>query len=294
MASAFSDTFAAYINRIQAAIPANLPSTETPPIHIHEAMLYAMTAGGKRLRPVMLLAAAEGLGSTRDLLPAAVALECLHTYTLIHDDLPAIDDSDLRRGRPTCHKQFDEATAVLAGDALLNYTFELLSEAYQDEPKIAVALIRELSLAGGSRKLIGGQMADVMAEKKQQTLGADDLDFIHRNKTAALIQASIRMGSTLADSQKIEEAGELGFALGMAFQIIDDILDSTQSTEELGKPAQLDIDREKSTYVSIYGLEKAQEHADKYSTQAKALAVEMFGQDSFFENLVDAMSKRSS
>ena len=137
-------------------------------------------------------------------------------------------------------------------------------------------------------------MADVLAEKKQQILGADDLEFIHRNKTAALIQASIRMGSILANSQKIEEAGELGFALGMAFQIIDDILDETQSTEVLGKPAQLDAEREKSTYVSIYGLEQAQQYADDYSSKARVLAAKMFGADSFFEALVDSMSKRSN
>ncbi|MGB0371679.1 MAG: polyprenyl synthetase family protein [Opitutales bacterium] len=294
MSASFSDTFDAYISRVQSAIPEHLPSVNQKPEKLHQAMHYSMMAGGKRLRPVMLLACAEGLGSSRDLLPAAVALECLHTYTLIHDDLPAVDNSDLRRGRPTCHVEFDESTAILAGDGLLNYTFELLSEAYLDEPAIAVRLIKELSIAGGSRKLIGGQMTDIEAESQQAVLSGEELEFIHRNKTAALIQASVRMGSVLADSKKIEEAGKLGFAIGMAFQVIDDILDATQTTEALGKPAGLDDEREKSTYVSIYGLDEARLHAERYSAEAESLASGMFGAGSFFHSLVQSMSKRLS
>lgn len=294
MDPSFSKRFEDYIARIQAAIPHYLPAAETQPEKLHKAMLYSMMAGGKRLRPVMLLASAEGLGGKQDPLPAAVALECLHTYTLIHDDLPAIDNSDLRRGRPTCHMVFDEATAILAGDALLNYAFELLSQAYADTPTIALALIRELSSAGGSSKLLGGQMADIEAETQQNVLSAEALAYIHQNKTAALIQASICMGAHLADRSKVEDARELGLALGMAFQVIDDILDVTQSTETLGKPAQLDNDREKSTYVSIHGLNGAREHAKNFSSQAEALALKLFGKESFFHGLVQYMSQRAS
>ena len=292
MDPSFSDTFAAYIAKIQAAIVEHLPATNTKPERLHAAMMYSMMAGGKRLRPVMLIACGEGLGSQLDLLPAAVALECLHTYTLIPDDLPAIDNSDLRRGRPTCHVQFDEATAILAGDALLNYAFELLSTKYQNEPGIALNLIQELSLAGGSQKLIGGQMTDVLAEKQQTVLSGSELEFIHQNKTAALIQASLRMGSILAESKKIDETGELGFAIGMAFQIIDDILDATQTTEALGKPAGLDGEREKSTYVSIYGLDEARHYAMQYSQKAEDMASQIFGSGSFFHSLVQSMSSR--
>lgn len=292
MATSFSDTLSSYISKIQDGIQRVLPAADTKPQRLHAAMHHSMMAGGKRLRPVMLIACAEGLGSTRDLIPAAVALECLHTYTLIHDDLPAIDDSNLRRGRPTCHVAFDEATAILAGDALLNYAFEVLSTAYASEPEIALKLIREISIASGSQKLIGGQMTDVQAEKQQDILDARELDYIHRNKTAALIQASVRMGSILADSKKYESAGELGFSIGMAFQIIDDILDTTQSTEALGKPAGLDGEREKSTYVSIYGLDKAREFAETHSQSAEEHASQMFGSGSFFHSLVQSMSKR--
>src|SRR5439155_2557387 len=183
-------------------------------------------AGGKRLRPVLVLAGAELLGVTNDAaLPAAVAIECVHTYSLIHDDLPCMNNDDLRRGRPTAHKAFDEATALLAGDALLTHAFALLAENYPGD--LARVLVRELGDAAGSRRLIGGQMEDLLAEKKADAT-ADTVEFIHLNKTAAMIKASLVMGGLVGggDENAVAALRRAGRHLGLAFQIIDDVLDA--------------------------------------------------------------------
>src|SRR5688572_3665558 len=182
---------------VERGLSLYVPSAQTRPARLHTAMRYSLDAGGKRLRPVLVLAAAELFGAANEAaLPAAVAIECVHTYSLIHDDLPCMDNDDLRRGRPTAHKAFDEATALLTGDALLTHAFALLTESYAATPALAHALVRELADAAGSRRLIGGQMEDLLAEKKSGVTRAT-LEFIHLNKTAAMIEASFVMGGLI-------------------------------------------------------------------------------------------------
>src|SRR3954469_19742254 len=185
-----------HVARVERGLDQFVPRPETRPARLHTAMRYSLEAGGKRLRPVLVVATAELFGVTDDTaLPAAVAIECIHTYSLIHDDLPCMDNDDLRRGRPTAHKAFDEATALLAGDALLTHAFALLAENYSGAQ--GVALVRELADAAGSQRLIGGQMEDLLAEKKSDAT-ADELEFIHLNKTAAMIEASLVMGGLVS------------------------------------------------------------------------------------------------
>lgn len=241
--------------QINASIDRLLPSPNAAPALIHEAMHYSLKAGGKRLRPMLLIAAFELFRSEEDPLPAAVAVECLHTYTLIHDDLPCMDNSDLRRGIPTNHIKFGEATAVLAGDALLTFSFSLLSEHYKGKPELAVDLVQVLAHAAGSTKLIGGQVEDFHVPK--EALTAEKLQRIHLNKTEALITASLTMGLRLgtAYEEKLPLIKTLGYHLGLAFQIIDDILDMTAKTEAMGKPAGLDAQNDKGTHPQLHGLE---------------------------------------
>src|SRR5262245_25221608 len=190
----FSAELKRQVARVEQGIDRFVPTATTRPARLHTAMRYSLEAGGKRLRPVLLLASAELCGvKTDSAVPAAVAVECVHTYSLIHDDLPCMDNDDLRRGRPTAHKAFDEATALLAGDALLTHAFALLAENYAAQPALAQALIRELADAAGSRRLIGGQMEDLLAEKKPDAT-EEELGFIHLNKTAAMIEAALVMG----------------------------------------------------------------------------------------------------
>lgn len=267
-----------YRERVESGIDQLLPTAETRPAKLHAAMRYSMEAGGKRIRPALLFAASDLFESMADPVPAAVAIECLHTYTLIHDDLPAIDDSDLRRGRPSCHAQFDEPTAILAGDALLTYAFQLLAREYAAQPELATRLISTLAEASGSERLIGGQQEDI--DNEGQALNADTLRYIHENKTAALLTAALKMG--LAFSQPSDAQFELvqtaGYHLGLAFQIVDDILDATSDPETMGKPVGNDAAAEKSTYVALHGIEGA--HAEsKRHTDAALAALESLGGD---------------
>jgi geranylgeranyl diphosphate synthase, type II len=246
-------------------------------------MRYSLQSGGKRLRPVLVLAAAElGGRPAGPALPAAVAVECVHTYSLIHDDLPCMDDDDLRRGRPTAHRQFDEATALLAGDALLTHAFSLLSRSYADLPTVANQLVQTLSQAAGSERLIGGQMEDLLAEKQPGT-SAEELEFIHRNKTGAMIEASLRLGGLVAgleeaDLRALEAAGS---HLGIAFQIADDVLDATADTATLGKTAGKDARAGKTTYVSLHGVERSR-HLITRHTAAALEALARFGERGAF------------
>lgn len=248
-----------------------LPSEDEIPTAIHAAMRYCIFAGGKRLRPVLCLAAAEACGGSReDALPAACAVELMHTYSLVHDDLPCMDDDDLRRGRPTCHKVYGEGMAVLCGDALLTESFAVLAKS-----KSRVAeMIAELASTGGSRKLIGGQVLDLEGEGK--SLSLEELVRIHEAKTAALLTTSIRLGamSAGADETKIAALTQFGHALGLAFQVIDDILDVTQTTETLGKTAGKDAAVAKATYPAVIGLEESRAEATRLTEEAlEALAV---------------------
>ena len=261
-----------HLDRIEAGLDRHLPAAATRPGRLHEAMRYSLQAGGKRVRPVLLLASAEVHG-VRDeaAVPAAVAVECLHTYSLIHDDLPCMDNDDLRRGRPTVHRQFDEATALLAGDALLTHAFALLAEAYADRPALAQALVRELADAAGSRRLIGGQMEDLLAEKKADATAAE-LEFIHLNKTAAMIEVALVLGGLLggANEDGINSLRLAGRHLGLAFQIVDDLLDATADTATLGKTAGKDARAGKTTFVKVHGLERSRQFAAHHTAAALA------------------------
>ena len=284
-----------HIDRVEDGLERYVPSAETRPARLHAAMRYSLQAGGKRLRPVLVLAAAELFGVRDDAaVPAAVAIECIHTYSLIHDDLPCMDNDDLRRGRPTAHKAFDEATALLAGDALLTHAFALLATAYANQPPLAHALIRELSDAAGSRRLIGGQMADLLAEKKTDAT-AGELEFIHLNKTAAMIEAALVMGAIVAGAKDAEVATlrQAGRHLGLAFQIVDDVLDATADSATLGKTAGKDAKAGKTTYVKLHGLEKARTIAEQQTRSARAELDKLSGDKTFLGALITTMASRS-
>src|SRR5438128_2565172 len=260
---------------IDRALDYYLPKTNVKPATLHKAMRYSLFAGGKRLRPILCLAAAEACrGKGSNALPLACALECIHTYSLVHDDLPSMDNDDYRRGRPTCHKVFGEGIAVLAGDALLTIAFEIVSRA-KPAPRYDMSiLLREIAVAAGSQKLIAGQVADLEAEGKKADRA--QLRYIHENKTAAILTTSVRLGamSANADARKLNVITQFGRALGPAFQIIDDILDVTQTSEKLGKSAGKDVAARKATYPAVIGLEKSRAEARRLTRHAhNALSV---------------------
>ena len=254
---------------IDRALDRYLPKTSTKPVTLHKAMRYSLFAGGKRLRPILCLAAAEACrGNVDTALPLACAVECIHTYSLVHDDLPSMDNDDFRRGRPTCHKVFGDGIAVLAGDALLTIAFEIVSNAKPALRYDISILLREIAVAAGSRKLIAGQVADLEAEGKR--VKRDQLRFIHENKTAAMLKSSMRLGamSANADARKLSAITQFGEQLGLAFQVIDDILDVTQTSEILGKSAGKDVAAKKATYPAVIGLEKSRGEARRLTRQA--------------------------
>jgi geranylgeranyl diphosphate synthase type II len=254
---------------VDAALDRFIPSAETKPFTIHKAMRHSVFAGGKRLRPVLCLAAAETCGGSMDAaMPAACAVECLHTYSLIHDDLPSMDNDDFRRGVPTCHKVYGDGIAVLAGDALQALAFELTAQVPATERYCAATLVKELAVTAGSLHLVGGQVADLEGEGK--SLQLDDLRFIHEGKTAALLTTSLKLGamSANASSAHLEAIRKFGMATGLAFQIIDDILDVTQTSEKLGKSAGKDLAAEKSTYPALLGLEGSRAEARRLTQES--------------------------
>ena len=262
---------------VDAALDLFLPKAKVRPATIHAAMRYSVFAGGKRLRPVLCLAAAEACGGeVSDALAPACALELMHTYSLVHDDLPAMDDDDLRRGRPTCHKVYGEGMAVLCGDALLTESFIVLAQTATTKRYGTRDYVTELAVTGGSQKLIGGQVMDLEGEGKKLT--KRDLVRIHEAKTAALLTSALRLGGMTANATpaKLEALTKFGHALGLAFQVIDDILDVTQSTEVLGKTAGKDEAVEKSTYPAILGLEASRKEAARL-TKAAMDALKPFG-----------------
>jgi geranylgeranyl diphosphate synthase type II len=260
---------------LEPALDRALPPETAWPRTIHRAVRYSLFAGGKRIRPVLVLAAGEAVGGAREeLLPFACAVEMIHTYSLIHDDLPAMDDDDLRRGKPTSHKVFGEAIAILAGDALLTRAFHLLSEIPDswDEARVrrrvrATAILGE---ACGTAGLIGGQVMDLECEGRATS--PSDLERLHRAKTGALISACVRGGAVLGDAQgeDLASLSRYAAAVGLAFQVVDDLLDATEAAERLGKTAGKDETAHKATYVSVHGLEKAR--ATAQSLRAEALS----------------------
>ena len=268
---------AARQKQIDRALSRFLPPESTRPVTIHRAMRYSIFAGGKRLRPVLCLAAAEACGGkAADALPLACAIECIHTYSLVHDDLPSMDDDDLRRGRPTCHKAFGEGIAILAGDALLTIAFEICAASKGSRRYPVRDLVREIAVAAGSRKLIAGQVADLEAEG--QRIDPAQVRYIHQNKTAAILTSAVRLGamSANADQKKLKAITKFGRALGLAFQIIDDILDVTQTSEKLGKSAGKDVAAQKATYPAAIGLDKSRAEAQRLTREARE-ALSAFG-----------------
>ena len=311
----FSGQLEQYRQKVERGLDELVPAATARPARLHAAMRYSLQAGGKRLRPILVLATAglfapanPGLPTSHSLakaknlksgipdpLPAAVALECIHTYSLIHDDLPCMDNDDLRRGRPTAHRQFDEATALLAGDALLTLAFQLIGRHYTPVPELCAALTRELADAAGSEQLIGGQMADLLAEKKADAT-AGELEYIHLNKTAAIFSASLVAGGLCggAGEKELATLREAGRHLGLAFQIVDDILDATADTAKLGKTAGKDARAGKTTYVRLHGLAAARRHARNQSAAARAALARLPGGAPFLTALVANMTLRSS
>jgi geranylgeranyl diphosphate synthase type II len=263
---------------VDAAIRRWVPEESVGPEIIHQAMRYSLFAGGKRIRPLLCIAAAETVASeTPGVENAAIALELIHTYSLIHDDLPALDNDDLRRGRPTNHKVFGEAMAILAGDSLLTFAFEVLAKLEGVAPERKVAMIAELATASGTvGGMIGGQVYDIQGEGQAPT--ADLLDRIHRAKTGALLKASVRIGAIYAgaDPDSLAALTNYGEHIGLAFQIVDDVLDVEQSSEQLGKTAGKDAQQKKITFPAVYGLEKSKEMAERERLSARS-ALDLFG-----------------
>ena len=304
MASRKSDTRAALqfnleqflVNRTAAvnkALDTLLPSATTRPATIHKAMRYSIFAGGKRMRPALCLAAAAACGGEeKEAMPLACAVECIHTYSLIHDDLPAMDNDDYRRGKLTNHKVFGEGIAVLAGDALLTQAFELAAKSKGWRRYPHQQLILELARASGSLQLIAGQVADLEAEGK--SISSKQLQYIHERKTSALLCCSVRLGGMSANctSAQLAALTDFGYYVGLAFQVIDDILDVTQTSEKLGKTAGKDTKAQKATYPSIVGLERSRKIAEQLTGKAFDALTMFRGKAAALEALAEFLLKR--
>jgi len=278
---------------VDRALDRFLPKESARPATIHQAMRYSLFAGGKRLRPILCLAAAEACGGKiSPALPLACAVECIHTYSLVHDDLPSMDNDDLRRGRATCHKVFGDGIAILAGDALLTIAFEITAHVRKTKRYDLREFLREIATAAGSRRLIAGQVADLEAEGRR--INRAQLRYIHENKTAALLTASVRLGAMAANAsaKQLNAITAFGRALGLAFQVIDDILDVTQTSEKLGKSAGKDVAAKKATYPAVIGLEKSRAEARRL-TSAAHRALKSLGENaSVLRALADYLLQR--
>src|SRR5579885_476918 len=284
---------AASAEAVNRALDRFLPPENTRPATIHKAMRYSLFAGGKRLRPALCLAAAAACGGDeREAMPLACAVECIHTYSLIHDDLPAMDNDDFRRGRPTCHKVFGEGIAILAGDALLTQAFEIAAQCKKIPRYPPDRIILEIARASGSRQLIAGQVADLEAEGRK--ISAAGLKFIHERKTSALLCSAVRLGGMSANCTpaQLQALTDFGYHVGLAFQVIDDILDVTQTSEQLGKTAGKDAAVQKATYPAILGLDKSRQIAAQLTDQAFAALKPFRGQAVALEALAEFLLKR--
>ena len=266
--------------QVDEALGRYLPEASDHPKEIHEAVRYSVFAGGKRLRPILVLAAAEAAGGqVEHALPAAAAIELIHTYSLIHDDLPAMDDDDFRRGRPTCHMVYGEALAILAGDALLTQAFILLSgepSSIRADAVVRLRVINEIAQAAGSRGMVGGQVVDILQEDREVDLAT--LLYLHTHKTGSLIRACLRVGGIIssAGSEQMEALTRYGDRIGLAFQIVDDILDLEGSLQALGKRAGSDLRKKKATFPGLLGLEESRQRARSLVGEAKH-ALSVFG-----------------
>ena len=286
----FLDSRTALVN---AALDRFLPAEKTKPATIHQAMRYSLFAGGKRMRPALCLAAAAACGGSENAaLPLACAVECIHTYSLVHDDLPAMDDDDYRRGKLTCHKVFGEGIAVLAGDALLTQAFEIAAQSRSWPRYSHRQIILEIARASGSRQLIAGQVADLEGEGKKTSVA--QLKYIHERKTSALLGCAVRLGGMSANcsARQLQALTDFGYHVGLAFQVIDDILDVTQTSETLGKTAGKDTQAQKATYPSIVGLEKSRKIAQELTGKAFAALKPFQGRAVALAALAEFLLKR--
>ena len=281
------------IKQVNAALNRHLPKASAKPKTLHESMRYSMFAGGKRLRPILCMAAAEACGGrASDSLILGSAVECIHTYSLIHDDLPGMDDDDLRRGMPTNHLVYGEGIAVLAGDALLTLAFELANQAKPTKRYKQNGFVGELAKTAGHAQLIAGQVADL--EGEGMPVSRAQLRYIHERKTSALLTCSVRLGGMSANAtpRQLLALTDFGYYVGLAFQVIDDILDVTLSSEQLGKTAGKDVAVQKATYPSVVGLAKSQKIAAKLTTKAYAALKPFNGKAVALEALADYLLKR--
>ncbi len=293
-------TLAEYIaarqRRVDRALDLCVPAETENPSTIHRAMRYSLFAGGKRVRPLLAIAAADAVcGEAAGVEEAACVLELIHTYSLIHDDLPALDNDDLRRGRPTCHKVFGEAIAILAGDALLTRAFEVLSGLERVDAGRRIQMVRELAAASGTvGGMIGGQVNDLEGEGKPPT--AELLESIHRAKTGALLRASVRLGAIYAGAsdRQMEALTRYGEHIGLAFQIVDDILDVEQPSAALGKTAGKDAQQQKITFPAVYGIERSREMAERERSNAHAALKPLGERAEWLRQLADFIVRRSA
>ncbi len=255
---------------VEEALERYLPGEEDFPRTLHRAMRYSTFAGGKRIRPIFTIATAEALGRRgEEVMPLACAIELIHTYSLIHDDLPAMDDDDWRRGKPTCHKVYGEAMAILAGDALLTLAFEVIAAMGEDhDPSKVMRVVREIARAAGSMGMVGGQAVDI--ESQGKSVDFPTLEYIHIHKTGALILASIRAGAMMAGAgtRELQALTDYGEAVGLAFQIVDDILDVEGEREVMGKETGVDALKGKATYPSLVGLDESKRRVEELIDRA--------------------------
>lgn len=280
---------------VEKVLKEYMPKEEGYQKTVIEAMNYSLSAGGKRLRPILTLEACKIVGENEDeAIPFAIAIEMIHTYSLIHDDLPALDNDDLRRGRPTNHKVYGEAMGILAGDALLNYAFEVMlaGSINKENPEKYLKAINEIAKGAGIYGMIGGQVVDVESENKQ--IEKEKLDYIHMNKTAAMMVGCMRAGATIggANSEQMEEITKYAKNIGLSFQIVDDILDIVGDEAKLGKKVGSDIENHKSTYPSLLGLDKSKEIAHNLIDEAKKSIEKLSDDVDFLKGLAEYIIDR--
>jgi geranylgeranyl diphosphate synthase, type II len=285
-----------YKNMLETQLRSSIEKLHSPSV-LKEAMLYSLNAGGKRLRPLLLFATLEALGKDPEIgLYPACAIEMLHTYSLIHDDLPSMDDDDLRRGKPTNHKVFGEANAILAGDALLTYSFQMIADApgLFISPSAKVELTLCLAIAAGAEGMVGGQVADIAGEEKELTM--EDLEYIHVHKTGKLLTYSVEAASIIAgaDNEKRELLSQFSHHLGLAFQIRDDLLDLDGDINVLGKPVGSDVENHKTTYPSLLGIDGAKKALDKQIELAKESLKKSGVYTPMLEEMTDLVAKRNA
>ncbi|WP_373598343.1 polyprenyl synthetase family protein [Paraclostridium bifermentans] len=291
----FKDDLKSKVVTVENLLNEYMPKEEGYQKTICEAMNYSLKAGGKRLRPILTLEACKIVGGNeKDVIPFAVAIEMIHTYSLIHDDLPALDNDDLRRGRATNHKVYGEAMAILAGDGLLNYAYEIMlrESIGKENSEKYLRAINEIAKASGIYGMIGGQVVDIESENKK--INIDKLDFIHMNKTAAIMVGCMRAGAIIggADEVQLENITKYAKNIGLSFQIVDDILDIVGDESKLGKKVGSDIDNDKSTYPSLLGLEKSKEIANELIQEAKLSINNVNSNSEFLNGLADYIVDR--